>query len=277
MRMSRQTVMGALGSLVLHAGLLAVPEGTEPAPQPPPLLDDELVAIEVVSEGPIAPRPRVRAPEPEATPEPAPEPASEPSPAPDRPEPPTRPIARAQPIAPTPAPEPEPTMAEAPVTPEPAAEPGPAVDGSLVGDASGRATGSNGEGDGGAGASAGTGRSGAGASTGGDTVDTSSYGKEIVRLVLAELDEDPVPGLTRRDGIQVVLRVKPDGGLAWTGSGRFGFAQVVASSVGPVRTHAILKRIERASRRFPAHPAGLKRRHYVVDVTVKFSRTLARG
>jgi outer membrane biosynthesis protein TonB len=269
MRMSRQAVMGALGSLVLHAGLLAVPEGPVSASQPSPPLDDELVAIEVVSEGPIAPRASVRAPEPEATPEPSPEP----SPAPDRPEPPTRRIARAQPIAP----EPEPTMPEAPVTPEPAAEPGPAVDGSLVGDASGRATGSNGEGDGGAGASAGTGRSGAGASTGGDTVDTSSYGKEIVRLVLAELDEDPVPGLTRRDGIQVVLRVKPDGGLAWTGSGRFGFAQVVASSVGPVRTHAILKRIERASRRFPAHPAGLKRRHYVVDVTVKFSRTLARG
>lgn len=264
--------MGALGSLVLHAALIAVPEDVQPASQPLPPPDDELVAIEVVGRGPLAPRPSVRAPEPEPEPAPSPEPEPE-SPAPDRPEPPSRPIARAQPIAPTPEPSPQPEAA----VPEAPPTPGPAADGTVAGDGIATSSGSNAKDRGGSGATAAKGHGGAGAATGDGTFDASSYGKEIVRLVLAELDEDPVPGLTRRDGIQVVLRVKPNGELAWTGSGRFGFAQVVASSVGPVRTNAILKRIERASRRFPAHPSGLKRRHYVVDVTVKFSRTLARG
>lgn len=112
---------------------------------------------------------------------------------------------------------------------------------------------------------------------GGGTFDGSSYGKEIVRIVLEEIDDNPVPGLKRTDAIQVLLHVKPDGSLAWRGSGRFGFARVLASTVGRIRTRAILKRIERASWRFPAHPAGLKpRRHYVVDMTVRFSRGLVR-
>lgn len=103
-------------------------------------------------------------------------------------------------------------------------------------------------------------------------LDHSSYGAEIVRIVVAEIDRDPVPGIGPDDTIQVLLDVLPNGELAWTRAGRYGFAQVLRSSLGRTRTRRILRRIERASNRFPAHPAGFARRHYVVDVTVNFSK-----
>jgi len=100
--------------------------------------------------------------------------------------------------------------------------------------------------------------------------DHSAYGAEIVRLVLAELDARPVPGIAPSDSIQLLIEVLPDGELAWTHSGRFGFAQVLATSLGRVRTRQILRRVEAASRHFPSHPDGFARRRFVVDVTVNF-------
>jgi hypothetical protein len=84
-----------------------------------------------------------------------------------------------------------------------------------------------------------------------------------------------VPGIGTEDTIQVLIEVLPDGELAWSRSGRFGFARVLATSLGPLRTRQILKRIERASDRFPGHPPGFARRRYVVDVTVNFRRNSA--
>jgi hypothetical protein len=103
-------------------------------------------------------------------------------------------------------------------------------------------------------------------------LDHASYGAEIVRIVLAEIERDPVRGIGPTDTIQVLLDVLPNGELEWTRSGRYGFARIVRSSLGRIRTHQILRRIERASARFPVHPPGFARRRYVVDVTVNFKR-----
>ena len=91
-----------------------------------------------------------------------------------------------------------------------------------------------------------------------------------MKIVLDELDRDPVRGIGRKDMIQVLLEVLPNGDLAWRGDGRFGFARVLRSSLGRLRTRQVLRRIERASLRFPKHPKGFARRHYVIDVTVNF-------
>jgi hypothetical protein len=106
----------------------------------------------------------------------------------------------------------------------------------------------------------------------GDATDHSAYGAAIVRIVKSEIDHDPVAGISMRDSIRLVLTVLPNGDLEWTRDGRFGFADVLASSLGPLRTRQILKRVERASVHFPAHPQGLRGRRYVVDVTIRFDR-----
>jgi hypothetical protein len=103
--------------------------------------------------------------------------------------------------------------------------------------------------------------------------DHAAYGAEIVRIVHDEIERNPIPGLGRGDAIQVLLRVRPNGRLAWSRTGRFGFADVLRSSLGPLRTRSILRRIEQASTRFPPHPRGLRKQLYVVDVTVRFRLT----
>jgi hypothetical protein len=103
--------------------------------------------------------------------------------------------------------------------------------------------------------------------------DHAAYGAEIVRIVHDEIERNPIPGLGRGDAIQVLLRIRPNGRLARSGTGRFGFADVLHSSLGPLRTRNILRRIEQASTRFPPHPQGLRKPLYVVDVTVRFRLT----
>jgi hypothetical protein len=100
--------------------------------------------------------------------------------------------------------------------------------------------------------------------------DFASYGAKIVQIVLDELDRNPVRGIGREDTIEVELEILPNGDLAWKGDGRFGFARVLRSSLGSLRTRQVLRRIEHASSRFPQHPAGFSRRHYIVGVTVNF-------
>ena len=105
---------------------------------------------------------------------------------------------------------------------------------------------------------------------GGDPTDHSAYGAEIVRILKLEIDRDPVAGISARDSIQLLLTVLPNGDLEWTRDGRFGFAEILRSSLGPVRTRQLLRRIERASAQFPGHPDGLRSRRYVVEVTIRF-------
>jgi len=105
---------------------------------------------------------------------------------------------------------------------------------------------------------------------GGEPTDHSAYGAEIVRILKLEIDRDPVAGISARDSIQLLLTVLPNGDLEWTRDGRFGFAEILRSSLGPVRTRQLLRRIERASAQFPGHPDGLRSRRYVVEVTIRF-------
>lgn len=104
-----------------------------------------------------------------------------------------------------------------------------------------------------------------------DAFDRSAYGAAIVRILKSEIDRHPVPGISARDSIQVVLTLLPSGELAWTREGRYGFAEVLRGTLGPLRLRQILKRIEIASARFPPHPHGLRSRHYTVDITINFS------
>lgn len=121
---------------------------------------------------------------------------------------------------------------------------------------------------------AGLGSAGAGAGEGlrGTDVgpDHSAYGAELVRRVKAEIDIDPVPGLGPRDSIEVVLEVLPSGRLARRGLGKYDYARVVHSTLGPARVRAILRRILRASEGFPPHPSSFPRERYVVGFTVRF-------
>ncbi len=103
-----------------------------------------------------------------------------------------------------------------------------------------------------------------------DEADYAAYGARIVALVMDELDRSPVPGIGPRDTIQLVLEVLPDGTLARTGYGRFDVAHVTRTSLGRLRMRQILKRVERASARFPDHPRGFAKSRFVVDVTVNF-------
>lgn len=107
--------------------------------------------------------------------------------------------------------------------------------------------------------------------------DHSAYGAELVRLVKTEIDVDPVPGLRPRDSIEVVLEVLPSGRLAHRGLGKYDYAQVVRSTLGPVRLRALLRRILRASEGFPPHPSSFPRERYVVGFTVRFHDRHARA
>ena len=103
-----------------------------------------------------------------------------------------------------------------------------------------------------------------------ESPDHSAYGAEIVRLVKAEIDVDPVPGLRPRDSIEVELEVLPNGRLARRGLGKYDYVRVIRSTLGPVRLRAILRRILRASYGFPPHPSSFPRQRYVVGFTVRF-------
>lgn len=105
---------------------------------------------------------------------------------------------------------------------------------------------------------------------GSGTLDHSTYGAEIVRIIQAALDEDPVPGIGVSDSVHIVLTILPDGRLARTGKGRHGYIEVLSSSLSARETRQILRRIEQASARFPKHPRGFPRSKYVVDITLRF-------
>ena len=198
--------------------------------------------------------------------------------------------AAAVPVMPTPTPEPEPRRRRATSKPDPAPPPSPVPlddddadtpmpdgsgsdDDTTEGDTTeadaGRGDAPSPSGDGGFGTAPHGDGDGRGPS-GRDEADYSAYGARIVALVMAELDRSPVPGIGPRDTIQLVLEVLPDGTLARTGYGRFDVARVTRTSLGRLRMRQILKRVERASARFPDHPAGFAKSRFVVDVTVNF-------
>ena len=123
------------------------------------------------------------------------------------------------------------------------------------------------------GGNSGTGTFGEASGLGGDqdALDHSAYGAALARIVKNELDEHPVPGISELDTMRLLLTVLPNGELAWTREGKYGFAEVLSTSLGRVRMNQILKRVMIASARFPAHPHGLRRRHYVVEIKFVFS------
>jgi outer membrane biosynthesis protein TonB len=273
-------IIGCMTSVLLHGGLLAWVM-TRPAEQERPevtLVEVERIELRSITGGPLALQAATGSPgsEPargEATtiepePEPEPEPAaSEPSPPLHRPKPPL-------PDSPTkPEPEPEPEPASAPhTTSEPfpttpvevEVEPSASTSSASTSDHPARAS-TAGTSDGrGTGVSI-DGRMGTGAS-----LDHSAYGAELVRLVKVKIDTDPVPGLLRHDSIEVELEVLPSGRLARHGLGKYDYARVVHSTLGPLRLRAILRRILRASYDFPPHPSSFPRGRYVVGFTVRF-------
>ncbi|MEM9458609.1 MAG: hypothetical protein AAGF11_30820 [Myxococcota bacterium] len=154
-------------------------------------------------------------------------------------------------VDPPPEPAPAPPVAVQPAPPVPAS----AADGN-----SGRERTKKGSGD----------RAGSGWDSGGGMLDHSIYGRTIVQLFLDELDRSPVPGISKGHSITILLRVSPEGRLVWTGTGRFDFARVLATTLGPLRARRVLRRLERASWRFPPHPRGFERTYYELDFTVRF-------
>lgn len=286
----RRRIIGGVASVVLHAGLLAWATGHELAREPPVAQPVEVERIELVTlpEQPLARRattgssrerdassepkrgdsavrvplaaptpsdPLPASPPPErAKPEPHPR-VPPPRPAPPRPAPPL-PDAPAPPRSddadatspPSSAPLSDAVAAAAPSSLPAAREPtgiAGTPDGSAMTSSIGR-TGTEGSGD------------------------YSAYGAELVRLVKTEIDTNPVPGLREQDSIEVVLEVLPSGRLAHRGLGKYDYAQVIRSSLGPLRMRAILRRILRASQRFPPHPASFPRQRYVLGFTVRF-------
>ena len=101
--------------------------------------------------------------------------------------------------------------------------------------------------------------------------DHAAYGAEIERIISDEIDRNPVPGIHVDDTVEFELRLLPSGRLAMIGDGRLDVAIVVRSTVGPLRTRALLRRIKRASARFPRHPPGFPRRHYILGFSVTFT------
>lgn len=107
--------------------------------------------------------------------------------------------------------------------------------------------------------------------SGSGALDHSAYGAELVRIVRAEVERDPVPGIPAGHSIAVLMRVLPDGRLQRRGVGRFDFARVLTTTMGPLKTRRFLRRVERASQRFPRHPDGFEQRYYEVAFTMKFT------
>lgn len=286
MRLSRRhTAM--LGAIGLHIALLS---WTVASPEPAPEPELELTVVEIVNfvdnpdaelalEGALAARSAEPAAEPVLEPEAAPEPEEIEEPRPK--EPPTEPEPRTRPepdpdaaVQPDPSPDP---------SPEPDADPGAASEPKAAAQPpeppDEPAAGKHDEGTPEPTPGSGTGRAGEGMADGHadgqGATNFQSYGAEIIRIVNAEIDADPVAGISRRDTIEFELMVLPNGRLKRTGSGRFDVANVVRSSIGPVRTRALMRRIQRASSRFPKHPKGFERRVYVVGVTLRFTRNRA--
>ena len=284
---TKREIVGGLGSAVLHAGLLAWVVGHPPpgpstiAPEPDPV-EIELVELTpptpeplaLKSDGGRAGQSRIEREAPEAV---------EPEPRRDRPERKRdRDRDRAEPEPPK-QPRPEPTLPQVPTQPDEddgaEAEPEPpapatAADGEgtepssgVADDAPARTSPRRRPGEG-----RGSGnREGRGSGLGTDGMaDHSAYGAELVRLVKAEIDKSPVPGLGPRDSIEVELKVLPSGRLARFGLGRYDSVRVVHSTLGPLRMRAILRRIIRASEQFPPHPSGFPRQRYLLGFTVRF-------
>lgn len=276
-----------LGAIGLHIALLS---WTVASPEPVPKPEPELTVVEIVNfvdnpdaelalEGALAARSPEPAAEPVREPEAAPE-IEEPE-EPEEPETPEEPPTEPEPRT---RPEPDPDAAVQPdPSPEPDAEPGAVSEPQAATEPpelpDEPAAGQHDDGTPEPTPGTGTGRAGEGIADGHadgqGTTNFQSYGAEIIRIVNAEIDADPVAGISRRDTIEFELMVLPNGRLKRTGSGRFDVANVVRSSIGPVRTRALLRRIQRASSRFPKHPKGFERRVYVVGVTLRFTRNRA--
>lgn len=291
---SKRQIIGGLTSVALHAGLLAWAVAHAPVRERATTVPVEIERIELVArvdeplalhaaagspgEGAVSSEPtpgRAAA----TRPEPAPSEAMRPAAAPTetQPEPP--------PVEPSLHTRARPTPRRAPSEPPPPAEPAASPAASLAPDAQAAPAGEppsptatrepgdsapRGDGHGSVGASVGA--------TGIDgTPDHSAYGAELVRLVKVEIDSNPVPGLRSRDSIEVVLEVLPSGRLAHRGLGKYDYAQVVHSSLGPVRMRAILRRILRASQGFPPHPSSFPRQRYVLGFTVRFREQHGHG
>lgn len=292
---SKRQIIGGLTSVALHAGLLAWAVAHAPVRERATTVPVEIERIELVARvnEPLALRAAAgSAGEGAASSEPTPGRAAATRPRPE----PARKEAMRPAAAPTETqPEPSlhtrarPTPRRAPSEPPPPAEPAASPAASLAPDAqaapageppsptatrepgdSAPRAGTRGDGQGSVGASVGA--------TGIDgTPDHSAYGAELVRLVKVEIDSNPVPGLRSRDSIEVVLEVLPSGRLAHRGLGKYDYAQVVHSSLGPVRMRAILRRILRASQSFPPHPSSFPRQRYVLGFTVRFREQHGHG
>jgi len=271
---NQRRVLGLVGSVVTHAVLLGWAASRPMPATPPPVEREALDPVEIVVIAPThSPTLSARA---AFQGEPAPSSPALATSEPERvePPPPKTPPSPARPRSPamtpvTPA-SPASDAAAVPVAPEvepPSEVPAPteptpsrSTDGS-PGTPTVSGTGSVGDG---------------GRQSGDGAMDHSAYGSRIVEIVMEEIDDDPVRGIPSGHSIRIGLRVLPSGRLARRGLGRFDFAEVLATTVGPVRTRGILRRIERASLRFPRHPAGFPRRYYEIAVTVNFTGKGAR-
>ena len=285
---SRRQIIGGLVSVLLHGGLLgwAVAWAPVDAPAQPELVMVERIEVTSLAEDPLAWRASAGSPGEDAASSPArgedlPTPSQpEPPPEPPKAEPPKPPVAPPPPPPPPPAPalarhtreqpptptdpaasDPPPTI---PASDEPASPEPPAV---TTTDGSAGTTPAAGTPDGHGSAGACGGRMGTG-----DAPDYSAYGAKLVRLVKVEIDTDPVPGIWPHDSVEVELEVLPSGRLARHGLGKYDYAKVVRSTLGPVRLRALLRRILKASQGFPPHPESFPRKRYVVGFTVTFPR-----
>ncbi len=275
MSVNQRRVLGLAGSVLVHAVVVgwamsrSMPEAHEPAE--PEVLDPVEVVVLTPTHSPTlsarasfegepapsspalgAPVPERVEPPPEAPPPEAPPPKTRPR-APEVPATPPASDAAAEPVPPDAEPSPETEVQPEPASP-PATETSPGT--STV-----QGTGTVGDG---------------GQQSGDGAMDHSAYGSRIVEIVMEEIDDDPVRGIPSGHSIRIGLRVLPSGRLARRGFGRFDFAEVLASTIGPIRTRGILRRVQRASLRFPRHPTGFPRRYYEIAVTVNFTGKGAR-
>lgn len=277
--MNERRIKGLVGSLAAHAALLAWVVGrAEPPPEPedpPDALAVEVLELSPPTSGELSTqaelpgergqRPSVKAEDPleldEPPPPPSPQPVTRPDPRPSAPDP-----SAPDPSAPDPRPDADPDAGGDPIE----------ADGDAPVAASPETEESRGAGSSEAGGGVPSSQTGRGSSKGegglsGDgEFDYSAYGAEIVRRVLHEIDEDPVPGIADGHVIQIELRLRPDGRLAPHGLGRFDFARVIRSTLGPLRNRWILRRVERAAKHFPPHPEGFSRKVYELDFTIRF-------
>lgn len=273
---SKREIIGGLASVAIHAGFLAWVSGHAPPTEPSARAEPVPVEVELLELTPPTPQPlalkadsgreqtsqhpelpsgEVVEPQPQPAPQPAPRPATQQVPSAIQPEPPTEPDPDATTEATTEAPSAPQSAAPEPLPSAPDEHPSVDPDGSRPRGIR-EGTGNIGTGGGGVGIDG--------------TADHSAYGAKLVHLIMTEIDEDPVPGLGPRDSIEVELTVLPSGRLAHRGIGKYDYARVVRSTLGPIRLRAILRRILRASKDFPPHPSSFPRTRYVVGITVRF-------